>query len=137
MIHAILRSAATAAILAGALAACGDRAPQPPDVSEVLPNLPLPPAARFVSRSGGEEALQLTVRSPMPRAEVESYYKETLNKGRWKLVNQARDRDGALVILARQDGPPLWVRIRADEDTTATLVDFLGARTDTTAKPAS
>lgn len=137
MIPSSIRTFLTAALVAAALAGCGDRPPPSPRMSEVLPNLPLPPRAQFVARSGGEEALQVTVRSPLPASNIESYYRTTLTQGGWRLVNQARDSDGALVLLAEQDGPPLWVRIRPAEDTSATLVEFSGARLAGAPKPAS
>jgi len=97
-------------------------------MAEVFPNLPLPPQARFVSRAGGEDALQLTVVAPLPRAEVEAYYRGALNRNGWKLVNQAKGADGDVVLFAEQKGPPLWVRIRSAPDTTSTLIEFSGAR---------
>jgi len=132
-----IRTLGSAALLVAALAGCGDRKPAPPRMAEVFPNLPLPPQARFVSRSGGEDALQVTVLSPMPRTEVESYYRSALTRNGWRLVNQAKDSDGALVLLAEQEGPPLWVRIRSADDTASTLVEFSGARMAGATKPAS
>jgi hypothetical protein len=125
------------AALAAALVACGDRRPAPPKMAEVLPNVPLPPQARFVGSAGGEDALQFTVESPLPRAEIEAFYRGALNRNGWKLVNQAKDPDGALVFFAEQDGPPLWVRVRSAADTTASLVEFSGARVGAGKKPAS
>jgi len=131
------------ALASGALAGCGERPPEPPKMSEAFPNLPLPPQASFVSRTGGSGALQLTVRSPRPRPEVESYYLHVLSRGGWRLVNQAKGPDGALVLLAEQDGPPLWVRISATDDSSATMVELAGAilerrdSTRATAKPTS
>jgi hypothetical protein len=136
MILTRIRALGTAALVAATLAGCGDRKPEPPKMSEVFPNLPLPPDPRFVSRSGGEDALQLTVLTPTPRARVELYYREMLNRNGWKLVNQAKDAEGALVLLAEQKGPPLWVRIRSADDTASTYVEFSGARL-AGSKPAS
>ena len=134
MIPTRIRAFGVATLLAATLVGCSDRRPEPPKMAEVFPNLPLPPRAKFVSRAGGDEALQITVISPFPRPEVETYYKGALNRNGWKLVNQAKDPDGAVVFFAEQDGPPLWVRIRAGEDSAQTLVEFSGARMP---KPAS
>jgi len=111
------------------LAACGRAdAPKPPNLAEVLPNVPLPPQPTFVSRSGGADALQLTVRSPAAADEVTSYYRQFFKKTGWRLVNEAKDREGAVVFFVEQDGPPLWVRVRKAEDGQGSLVEIAGAR---------
>ena len=123
-----------------ALVACKDKGPQMPKVSQVFPNLPLPPDASVVSRSGSSDALQLTLMSSAKAKDVEAYYRAMLSKNGWRLVNDMRDRDGSVVLLAEQDGPPLWVRIKSTDDSVATVVELAGAVfADTTkrAKPAS
>lgn len=115
------------AVLCLALVACADQPPKTAKLSEALPNLPLPPDASFVGRAGGPDALQITVRSPAGSDVVEAYYREILHKGGWRLVNDAKDQDGATVLLAQRDGPPLWVRIRRAEDGRGTLVELSGA----------
>ena len=110
-----------------ALMACRDRPPEPPKIGEVFPNLPLPPEASLVSRSGGSDAIQLTFRSPYKAKDVEAYYRAALTRGGWRLVNDMRDRDGSALLLAEQDGPPLWVRIHSTDDSAATIVELAGA----------
>jgi hypothetical protein len=124
-------------MLVAVLAGCSDRKPAPPQMGEVFPNLPLPPQARFVSRNAGEDALQFTVMAPVLQSAMEAYYRGALNRNGWRLVNTAKDAEGTLVLLAEQDGPPLWVRIRAAKDSGWTLVEFSGARVAQGAKPAS
>jgi hypothetical protein len=96
-------------------------------MAQVLPTIPLPPEARLVARSGGTEAVQLTVRTPAAPPDVERYYRGVLSKGQWKLVKDSRDPSGAVVLLAQQKGPPLWVRIRSADDGPGTLIDLAGA----------
>jgi hypothetical protein len=123
-----------------ALAACKDEAPRPPRISQVFPNLPIPPNATVVSQSGGADALQITLMSPVKASEVETYYRALLSKNGWRLVNDMRNQDGSVVLLAQQNGPPLWVRIKSTDDSAATLVDLAGAvlpDTGKAAKPAS
>jgi hypothetical protein len=110
-----------------ALVACKDKDPQTPKISQVLPNLPLPPNASVVSKSGGSDALQITLISPAKVKDVETYYRAVLSKNGWRLVNDMRDRDGSVVLLAEQDGPPLWVRIKSTDDSVATMVELAGA----------
>jgi hypothetical protein len=128
-------------LLCAALTACADKAPKTPKLSEALPNLPLPPGASFVSRAGGSEALQVTVRSPVRADSVADYYRGVFKRGGWHLLNDARDAEGATVLFAQQDGPPLWVRIRDAGDVGGTLIELSGAvmlKTDSTgAKPPS
>jgi hypothetical protein len=118
-----------------ALVACGDKKPETPKISQVFPNLPLPPQATVVGRSGGPEALQLTLMSSSKVRDVESYYRGVLSRGGWRLANDMRDRDGSLVLLAEQDGPPLWVRIKSTDDSVATIVELTGAVLAGGAKP--
>jgi hypothetical protein len=116
-----------AAVALVALVACRDKPPEPPKVSQVFPNLPLPPNATLVSKSGSSDALQLTLRSPVQAKHVEAYYRDLLSKNGWRLINDMRDRDGSVVLFAEQDGPPLWVRITGTEDSLATIVQLAGA----------
>jgi len=110
-----------------ALVACKDKGPQTPKVSQVFPNLPLPPNASVVSKSGSSDALQITLISPVKAKDVETYYRAILSKNGWRLVNDMRDRDGSVVLFAEQNGPPLWVRIKSTDDSVATMVELAGA----------
>jgi hypothetical protein len=127
-------------VLCAALAACADKTPKMARVEEALPNIPLPPEPSFVSRSGGPDALQVTVRSPANPDAVADYYRGVFKTGGWKLVNEAKDAEGAIVLLAQQKGPPLWVRIQP-ADGGGSMVELSGAvvsRIDSVgAKPAS
>jgi hypothetical protein len=114
-------------VLCLALAACGDRTPKAARLSEALPNLPLPPQPSFVSRAGGPDALQVTVRSPASPDSVATYYRQLFKRSNWRLVNDAKDAAGATVLFAQQNGPPLWVRIRNAEDGPGSLVELSGA----------
>ena len=127
---------AAAAVVA--LLGCGDKAPKPPSASKALPNLPLPPNPTLVSRDGGANVLRLTVRSPAKVADVESFYRRVFSGPGWTLVKQSTDNSGAVILLAEQKGPPLWVRIRSTPDSTGTLVDLTGAVVDSVStRPAS
>jgi hypothetical protein len=119
---------AVAALLA--LLGCGDKPDKPADISATLPNLPLPRQPTLVSKSGGANTLMITLSSPAKIAEVEAYYHSVLTGPGWKLIKQSTDRTGAITMLAEQNGPPLWVRIRSKPDSTGTLVDLAGAVVD-------
>jgi hypothetical protein len=110
-----------------ALVGCRDKGPEMAQVYDVFPTLPMPPAASVVSREGSPEALKLTLRSSAKAAKVEAYYRQTLTKNGWRLVSDARDAEGAVVLLAQQNGPPLWVRIQSTKDSLGTMVELAGA----------
>jgi hypothetical protein len=110
-----------------ALVGCRDKGPEMAQVYDVFPTLPMPPAASVVSREGSPEALKLTLRSSAKAAKVEAYYRQTLTKNGWRLVSDARDAEGAVVLLAQQNGPPLWVRIQSTKDSVGTMVELAGA----------
>jgi hypothetical protein len=120
-----------------ALLACSEKRdePQLPKVSDVFPNLPLPPQPTVLDRRGSSDALQLRLLTPAKVKDVEGSYRSLLSKGGWRLVNDTRDRDGALVLLAEQDGPPLWVRIQSTDDSSGTIVELNGALVAGSAKP--
>jgi hypothetical protein len=110
-----------------ALASCRDKGPEMAKVYDVFPTLPMPPAASVVSREGSPDALKLTLRSRVKAAKVEAYYRQTLTTNGWRLVSDARDAEGAVVLLAQQNGPPLWVRIQSTKDSVGTMVELAGA----------
>jgi hypothetical protein len=130
------------------LAACEPepRTPKPPRFDEAFSTLPLPPNPELVSRAGGSDALQLTVRTPADLPQVAKYYRNTLSQGSWRLVSDMENPDGSTALYAEQDGPPLWVRIWKASDQPGTLVQLTGAvvaqdslakRADSVSKPAS
>ena len=114
-------------VLCAALAACADKTPKVAKVNEALPDLPLPPNPTFVQRSAGPDALQITVRSPASTEAVAAYYRGVFKQGGWRLVNEAKDAEGATVLFAQRKGPPLWVRILTDTQGGGSLVVLSGA----------
>jgi hypothetical protein len=90
------------------LPACGGseprKPPKPPEFTEAFSNLPLPPDAEFVSRSGGAGALQIVLRTPESDSVMAEYYRGLLSEGGWRLVSDIKNRDGATVMYAEQDG---------------------------------
>lgn len=94
-----------------------------------MPNLPLPPRATVVSRSGGADALQITFKSSFPPDSIAVYYRKVLNTGEWSLVNDDRAQDGTITLYAERSGPPLWITIKKDPDSNGTLMTMAGAMT--------
>ncbi len=122
-----LHSLVVLAILLPA-AACGqeERRPVPPSVSEAFAEVPLPPDASYVGRSGGEGALTISLRSGQPYEVVLDYYRKLLGVAPWHIRSDARDGESGRVIYAELGGRPIWVRLRP-EGTAWTLVDLTGA----------
>jgi hypothetical protein len=110
--------------------ACGSESRPPEKVADpfaVFTSLPLPPDAKFVSRAGSADALQITMFSPSNADTVVSYYRGTLSTGRWRLVSDQKKPDGKVVLYAEQDGPPLWVSVWPTTDGAGTMVQLVGA----------
>ena len=98
-------------------------------MSDALPVLLVPPAARVVGRSGSEDALQITFRSQWDEERVAEFYRESLSREPWDLVSDAEDREGATVLYAERDGHPLWIRIDKAVGAAGSLVEISGAAT--------
>jgi hypothetical protein len=111
------------------LLACGSepRPPKPPEFARAFSSLPLPPNPEFVSRAGSADALQLTLRTSVDMAKVTDYYRNTLSRGKWRLVSDIKTSDGSTALYAEHDGPPLWVRIWKSTDQPGTMVQLTGA----------
>ena len=113
------------------LLACGGseprQPPKPPEFTEAFSNLPLPPDAKFVSRTGGAGALQIVLRTPDSDSAMAEYYRRLLSEGGWRLVSDIKNRDGATVMYAEQDGPPLWVRIWPADSGSGSMIQLTGA----------
>ena len=128
-------------VLAVGLAACRDSAPKTASLHDAMPFVPLPPGASFVQKSGGPDAIQITMRSSAAADQVAAYYRGVLQKNGWRLVSDQKDKDGATVLFAEKKGPPLWVRVQQAQDGNGSLVQLSGAvvspRDSATAKPAS
>jgi hypothetical protein len=114
-----------AVVLCAALAACGDKPLKEAKLAAAMPNIPLPPQPSFVQRSAGPDVVQIVLRSAATPEQVAAYYRDVFKRGKWRLVNDATDREGVTVLLADQDGPPLWVRIRPSGQ--GSLVELSGA----------
>lgn len=125
-----------ALVLAGlvavtSLAGCQeDETPEPAEsavtVPAAFPVVLVPPEGRVVSRSGGEDALQLVFRSPQAPDLVADYYRQRLLAAPWEIVSDTRSGD-ATVIYAEASGRPLWVRVTAGDAGVGSRIEMTGA----------
>ncbi len=126
----------TVALALVTLAACSpDSSKEIATVAEVLPGLPLPPAARVVARAGTPEALQITFQSMMPADSLTDYYRGILSTGPWTLQSDMQDAEGAAVLYATREGPPIWVRITRTVGAPGSTVQVNGAVKKEQGKP--
>ncbi len=105
-------------------------------MSDALPILLVPPASQVVGRFSSEDALQIIFRSEWDEERLAGYYRGALSREPWDLVNDVKDGDGATVLYAERDGPPLWIRIHKAVGAAGTLVEISGAATGATSPPA-
>ncbi|MEE8061442.1 MAG: hypothetical protein V3T16_06410 [Gemmatimonadales bacterium] len=111
-----------------ALAACNPESqPEPPQLGEVMPIVPLPPEFEPVSITGSDEALQLTFQSPVDQDMMAGYYRRTFAAEPWTLVSDTKASDGADVLYAEVYGSPLWVRITSTPGVPGTTIQLSGA----------
>lgn len=122
-----IRLRALLALLLLLPAACSrdEERPVPPSVAEAFAEIPFPPNPSYVSRSGGEGALTLSLRSDQPIDVVVAHYRRVLGAEPWRLRSDAKEGEDGRVFYAEQGGRPLWVRLRPEGP--ATLVDLTGA----------
>jgi len=98
-------------------------------LADVMPTIPLPPAAEVISREGGEDALKIRFRSTSSPEAIAAYYREVLSKGSWQLISDTNLDDGSVALYAEHSkGPPLWVTIRKADGASGTFVDLAGAK---------
>ena len=110
------------------LACTRDEPAKQPKVSEAFPELPVPPGGEAVSRSAGEDAVQLRFSSPVSPDTVALYYQTIFSKDPWRLMSDTKTADGGRVLLAQNKGTPLWVTIRKADGASGSTVDLMGAK---------
>ena len=116
------------AVLAGLVVVSACERAEPPKqatLAEAMPNLPVPPNAEFVSRSGSADALQFVFQSPLSRDVIAGYYRDIFTTGGWNLVSDVTQPDSTVALYAEQAGHPMWVRIRPAG--TTTRIELMGA----------
>ncbi len=118
------------------LAACRADVPEETaNLAQALPGIPIPPASTVLGRAGSADALQISFRSEWSESDLLVYYRQLFTKQPWKLVSDVRDRDGAAVLYAERDGPPIWVRIHKAPGASGVAVEISGAVTGAGTSP--
>lgn len=122
-------------LAAAALAACGPSEEPILDepivsMASAMPNVPLPPDGIPISSEGTGDALQLLVSTPVEADLVVAFYRETLSRAPYTLINDNVDGGVTTFYVEQagegQDGPALWVTVESLE-AGGTLVRLAGA----------
>jgi hypothetical protein len=56
-----------------------------------------------------------------------AYYRQVFSKKGWRVVNEAKDAQGATVLFVQREGPPLWVRVWNATGSKGSFVQLSGA----------
>ena len=130
----VIVGVATLALAAG----CHPSRPKLPDLPAAFANLPAPPDAQFLGRSGGADVLVLTFSSPYSPDTVVAYYKKLFTTNAlYHLLGDNRGATGEEAFYVETSNRPLWVRVRPNAGGLGSIVELTGAvvnQTDTAAK---
>jgi hypothetical protein len=92
------------------LAACHKAKPKELVVSQVLPNIPLPPEPEPLIRQSGTNAMQFLIVSRVSPDSVVNYYRRVLSQDPFRLQNE-RTSGKTTSFYAEQDGPSIWITV--------------------------
>lgn len=100
---------------------------EPPGVGQAFPTVLIPPQGSMVSKSGSQDALQITFRTPVKLEEIASYYRSQFGKPGWIIVSDLTDSTGAVSMHVEWSATrqPMWVRLAPVGG--ATEVEMAGA----------
>ena len=118
--HVILVLATTASA-----AACHKAAPKQAELSQVLPNIPLPPDPEPLVRETGTNAMQFLIASRAAPDSVVAYYRRVLSVDPFRLINE-RTSGQTTSFYAEQNGPSIWITV-SPNGTQGSLVVIAGA----------
>ena len=99
---------------AGAAAAC-DRTPNAAErrqfAGRALTGALAYPRSTLIGVNTGEDAAQIQLVSPDSATEVAAWFRLQLPLNKWQLEHDAVNRDGSIVIYAKQGERPLWITL--------------------------
>ena len=89
---------------------CHKAKPKELNLSQVLPNIPLPPDPEPLIKESGTNAMQFLIASRASPDSVVSYYRQVLSVDPFRLVNE-RTAGKTTSFYAEQDGPSIWITV--------------------------
>lgn len=118
--HLMLALAATAL-----LSSCHKAKPKEAELTQVLPNIPLPPDPEPLIRETGTNAMQFLIASRASTDSVVAYYRRVLSADPFRLVNE-RTSGKTTSFYAEQNGPSIWITV-SPNGTEGSMVVIAGA----------
>ena len=108
------------------LAGCHKEKPKEATLSQVLPNIPLPPDPEPLVKEIGTNAMQFLIASKIKPDSVVAYYRQILSADPFRLINE-RTSGKTTSFYAEQDGPSIWITV-SPNGTEGSLVVIAGAK---------
>jgi hypothetical protein len=112
---------------AGACNRGADTAEQRQLAGRVLKGALAYPNSSLVGVAAGEDAAELRFTSPDAAKDVAAWFRETLPLNKWELEHDAVNRDGSIVIYAKQGERPLWITLMPNQGGPGTSYTMIGA----------
>jgi hypothetical protein len=120
-IHRLTFALAATVLLAG----CHKPKPKEVNLSQVLPNIPLPPDPEPLVKETGTNAMRVLIVSRVAPDSVVAYYRKILSAEPFRLVNE-RSSGRTTSFYAEQDGPSIWITV-SPNGTQGSMVIIAGA----------
>lgn len=109
-------------------AACHPSRPKLPELPAAFANLPTPPNAQFIGRSGGADVLMLTFSSPLEPDSVVNYYRQMFTRDTiYHLLGDNKGATGEEAFYVESSKRPMWVRVRPNAGGVGSVVELTGA----------
>jgi hypothetical protein len=115
---------------AGAAGACNrgtDTTAQRQLAGRVLKGALAYPNSALIGVAAGEDAAELRFTSPDAPKDVAAWFREVLPMNKWELEHDAVNRDGSIVIYAKQGERPLWITLSPHQGGPGTSYTMIGA----------
>jgi hypothetical protein len=107
------------------LAGCHKPKPKEIKLSQVLPNIPLPPDPEPLVKETGTNAMRVLIVSRVAPDSVAAYYRNVLSADPFRLINE-RSSGRTTSFYAEQDGPSIWITVSPNGDQ-GSMVTIAGA----------
>lgn len=103
---------------------------EPPGVGQAFPTVLIPPQGSMVSKSGSQDALQITFRTPVKLEDIASYYRSQFGQPGWIIVSDMTDSAGAIAMHVDWSATqqPMWLRMTTVPG--GTEIEMVGAVPD-------
>ena len=85
------------------------------------------PQSTLIGLSAGADVAELRFTSPAGARKVADWFRTALPLNRWELEHDAVNRDGAIVITARQGKRPLWITVTPNVGGPGSTYSLIGA----------